>query len=315
MSQVASQAAPLPDATTLLQGVESARLQIPPSRLRMLAVYRSAINTAEPELLVEFDGDRRHYAKSRVGLVVQSIFNGSEVSQFDGVNSVTINDRSRPNAEYLFDPRLFGITTTYSWNGSIAEALPYRNASKIELVGREEIGDKPTWHVRVVDSYKQQIDLWIDDKNGFQVYRYDFSTPEGTAHSSTKSFFDEHIYPWLPSRIETKEFDAKHELTLQREFLILGAETNVNLPESTWTLAGLKPSIGATVTDLRIKQRIGYWDGTSLKAESKDFASHDANNIGRRLLIILIFAATVVAFLFLILRLHSKPSASDANFR
>lgn len=53
MSQVASQAAPLPDATTLLQGVESARLQIPPSRLRMLAVYRSAINTAEPELLVQ----------------------------------------------------------------------------------------------------------------------------------------------------------------------------------------------------------------------------------------------------------------------
>ena len=249
-----------PDPITLLQGVEQSRLQIPASRLVAEMVYTNSLGSFNKELIVEFDGNKRRYLnhEAKSG----DLFDGSQAICFDGQNSVTISDTSHATANYLFDPRLLGITTTYTWGEMIETAVPYQNVKKIELVGLEQINDYKVSHVRIVDSYDQQLDLWIDSNHGFKVYRYDFSILGET--NSTLAYYENSSYPWLPSRIETSYRAGTNGSILSgRSISIIKAE-KVKLPEKTWTIAGVQPSIGAAVSDLRIKQRIGYWNGHGL---------------------------------------------------
>lgn len=249
-----------PDPMVLLQGVEQSRLQIPASRLTAEMVYTNSLASVSKQLVVEFDGNKRRYISSETKS--GDLFDGSQAICFDGKNSVTLRDTSDATANYLFDPRLLGITTTYSWGETIETAVPYQNVKKIELIGSEQIDGLPVWHVRLIDSYDQQINLWIDSDHGFKVYRYNFSIFGET--NSTLSYYENPNYPWLPSRVETSYRSGTNGSILSgRTISILKAE-KAKLPENIWTIAGVQPSVGAAVSDLRIKQRIGYWNGHGL---------------------------------------------------
>jgi hypothetical protein len=249
-----------PDPTVLLQGVVQARLQIPTTHLVAEMVYTNALGSSTEKLIVEFDGNKRRYLNSE--LKSGDLFDGSQAICFDGQNSVTIRDTSNATANYLFDPRLLGITTTFSWGETIETDVPYQNAKKTELIGAEQINGYAVWHVRVIDSYDQQLNLWIDSNHGFKVYRYDFSIFGET--NSTLSYYENPNYSWLPSRVETSyQAGTNGSILSGRTISILKAEKN-KLPETTWTIGGVQPSVGAAVADLRIKQRIGYWDGHGL---------------------------------------------------
>jgi hypothetical protein len=251
-----------PDPRTLLEGVQAVRLQIPPSRLEMSASIQNSLSTNERLMVVEFDGDRRRFARKGAELQVRSVFNGNEVIHFDGSQSVTIRDIKDSTSDYFFDPRLLGITTTYQWRESVQSVMPISN-SMIELVGREQIGEYMTWHVRIRDAHGQDIELWIDPDNDFRVYRYDLSLPD-VKRNTTLSFYSNPQYPWLPSRVESRNYRANGQLTLTRVLSIVNAEAGIEFPDSRWSLAGLSLPIGVPVGDLRTKQRLGYWNGIEL---------------------------------------------------
>ncbi|GAA4428612.1 hypothetical protein GCM10023155_19260 [Bremerella cremea] len=52
-----------------------------------------------------------------------------------------------------------------------------------------------------------------------------------------------------------------------------GADFGKSLAPSTWKLAGLEMAQGTPVSDLRVKQRMGYWDGDSLTPNFADAMS------------------------------------------
>ena len=252
----------LPNPKALLQGVEAARLRTPPSRLWLEVVYREPDTTSKPNLFIEFQGDARRFVKSNVGPEVRILYVGTNVFLFDGGDSLTVRDITMTTSDYCFDPRILGITTSYSWQESLAKNLPYRDATSMETLGREPIDGKAAWHVRAIDSYRQKIDLWIDDQNGFKVYRYDFSIPGVT--NSTRSHYDNAQYPWLPTRMVTQYSERYDTIHSERLLSLVKAEADVRFDESTWTLAGLKPPVGTSVSDLRTRKGLGYWDGTAV---------------------------------------------------
>jgi hypothetical protein len=297
-----------PDPAVLLQGVEQARLQIPASRLIAKMVYTNSLASVSKQLVVEFDGNKRRYlsGETKSG----DLFDGSQAICFDGKDSVTLRDTSDATANYLFDPRLLGITTTYSWGETIETAVPHQNVKKIELIGAEQINGLPVWHVRLIDSYDQQINLWINSDHGFRVYRYDFSILGET--NSTLSYYENPDYPWLPSRVETSYRSGTNGSILSgRTTSILKAE-KAKLPEKTWTIAGVQPAIGAAVSDLRIKQRIGYWNGHGLSQRADLEPEFEPVKMSKRfpVLMIIIFLVGPVVFLWHYYSSKRKPLAS-----
>jgi len=246
----------------LLQGVQKARSQIPVSRLQLEMVYSGTTSSQTQQVVVEFDRDKRRYTSKNLGTC--NLFDGSKVICFDGNQSVTIRDINKPTAIYLFDPRLLGVTTTYSWRETIANAVPVRDLKQIELIGSEKIAGNLTWHIRLTDSFNQLKDLWIDSENNFKVYRYDFSVIGQT--NSTLSYYEDTNYPYLPNRIETHYQTGKEVSALS--ISILKPEKNVGLEKDIWTIAGVHPAVGAAVSDLRQMKRIGYWNGHGLNEGS-----------------------------------------------
>lgn len=284
-----------PNPVTLLQGVQSVRLQIPPSRLQIRTVYADDWSTNETVMLVEFDGDQRRFAKVGGEFELRSAFNGNEVIHFDGGQSVTVRDTSNSTSDYFFDPRLLGITTTYWWSESAGHAFPMDD-SKIEVIGHERISGEMAWHVRITDSYEQRIDLWIDPDNSFRVYRFDFSI-EGLKRNEALSFYENPKFTWLPSRVESRNYRANGRLVLTRVFTILKAQADVAFSDRTWTLAGLNLPIGVSVTDLRINRRVGYWNGSGLSPVVS--LQEIAKPQRRRLIIILMVALATASFVAL----------------
>jgi len=292
-----------PDPKALIQGVESTREQIPPSCLLIRAVYRDSYVSNRAELWVMFDRDRRYFTRTNSGPEVRMLWNSSEVLRFDGNKYVVIRNLDTGTADYLFDPRVLGIVTSYSWGATIANCLPYRDALRIELIGREQVDGKSAWHVRLFSVFRSQVDLWIDEKNGFRVYRYD-EKMEGAGERSMRCFYENGAYQWLPSRIEGDARNAEGTTLYRREITMLQATANVKIPEATWTLSGLRLPLSAQVVDVRTKS-MGWWDGQRVSSGLKQTKPHPPPIGGPRGLILVVLAVLAAAPLAMLYRTRS----------
>lgn len=262
------------DPKTLLQGVEGVRLQIPPSRLLVRTLYRDQSGSPPAwNLKIEFDGDHRLVAQTAPKAGYRALFDGSNAIHFDGADSVTVRGAHDQNSDYNFDPRLLGLTTTYRWADSLSKVLPYREASRLEALGEETVAGAACSHVRIHRPKDLNIDLWIDARHNFRVHRYELRV-KGVVRCTADSFYENVDYAWLPSRVESRHYGAGGSVNYVRSFSILEAKANVKLPPETWTLEGLRPKVGASVTDLPAKRRLGYWDGVGLSQERLDVPRH-----------------------------------------
>ena len=171
----------LPDPRLLFRGVESVRQQIPPSRLVLRAAYRGGIDTSILESSLSSTTISIVFHDPSPVLRSRALFDGKKILHYDGGNSVTIRDLHDTTADYLFDPRLLGITADFVCGQTLDDVLPYRVATSLPTVGRERVGDRPTWHVRLADTntYNRRIDMWVDEERNFRVYRYEYSLAGG----------------------------------------------------------------------------------------------------------------------------------------
>lgn len=255
-----------PDPISLLQGVESARLQIPASTLRLRSTYRDSLVTNETEMLVDFDRDLRGFTYT-LGEPYRTVFDGSRVITYDEtIHQVELRNPNDQNQMRLFDPRVLGLSTYHHWEDTIENTLAYRNAARVELIGKEEADGRPAWHVRltIVQPHGSwPIDYWIDDTKGFRVYRKEYNGMRTTSHYENAS------YPWLPSLIIGKEYSGASNdvLQSQREWRILDAKADLKFSKSRWTLEGMGIKPGAAVVDLNLRRRIGHWTGKQLALE------------------------------------------------
>ncbi len=250
--------APTPEE--LLRGVENARLNIPASRLTLSTEYAHG----RYELTAEFDGpNRRFWIRSKNRNRERMVLSGTSVTHFNGTDSVTIRSVDDQNPSLFFDPRLLGITTTYWWNETLKGELPYHDGTEMQTVGAEEINGRSCWHVSIIDVHDQRRDLWIDDENGYRVYRSEFSIPGFKRNSTTPIYSGD--TESLPTRVITEYFDARGlPKTHRRIVTVLDTEPNVEFADVTWGYESLELPIGVPVADLRAKRRLGYWDGSGL---------------------------------------------------
>src|SRR6266404_1906538 len=108
-----------PDPIILLQGVEGVREQIPPSRLHIRTLYEGSFSGGEPEYMVLFNRELRYFASTNGDSPMRMLFDGKDVLRFDGASSVILRNLDTQTPDYLFDPRLLGITTSYGWDATI----------------------------------------------------------------------------------------------------------------------------------------------------------------------------------------------------
>lgn len=193
---------------------------------------------------------------------VRSHFDGELVTQFDGDKSTTIFNPDKGSIYYLFDPRVLGAVSYYSIGMTIERQLAYEKAKKVELIGAETKDDTPTWHVRVLDEYDQQLDLWIDARKNGRALRNEFKL--GRSNNVTISQYAENDEKSVfPKSVKTSSY-RDNKLGMTHSITIEKVQLDVMPSLDTWSLAGLKMPVGTPVVDLRIKQRIGYWNGNGL---------------------------------------------------
>jgi len=259
-----------PDPIALLRGVESARLQVPASSLKLRYTYRDALVTNVTDMVVDFDGELRGFnydVHSGKGDDYRTVFDGSQALTYNGpVRQLEIRNPYDQNHMVLFDPRVLGLSTYYTWDDTIESTLPYKKAAKVELIGQEKIDGKLAWHVLItieMPTGAWQVHCWIDDKNGFRVYRKDRNGVE------TYSYYENPNYPWLPSRVVGKE-RGRGSLDNETEWRVLDATPHVKLPSDRWSIVGMRLPPKTDVVDIRLKHRIGHWDGKQLVPEAPD---------------------------------------------
>ena len=252
-----------PEPITLIQGVEMARSQIPPSRLHFHIVFRDPLRKSEKDYVMEFDGDRRRSA-ALTPPDVRLFYDSSQACRYvASLNQAAFSGIDDSTADALFDPRTLGLNSGLTWAGGVSGELPYKQG-RVQMIGREQVRGINTWHVQIKmeHSTKYQIDLWIGDTERFPVYRYDMTFD--TERRSIMSFYENQAYPWLPSKVDTSSFNTDGTVRYGLVATLTKAEANVAFTEANWTLAGLNLPIGTQVMDRRTKLTIGYWNGTNV---------------------------------------------------
>ena len=296
-----------PDPITLLKGVESAREQIPPSRLIIKSRYiflasPSEIITNGGEYLVIFNRERRYFKLITGDPAIQTLFTGSEAIVYDGTPMVEIRNLDMQKTEYLFDPRIIGITFWYGWKDTIHGCLSLGDqASKIELIGKEQIDNKDVWHIRLTKENDPYLvrDFWIDDKNNFRVYQCKdcFSNGTNLECNISKSYYESEEYPWLPSRVEIEIHND-----IKQRIQVLKGTANLKIPENQWSLAGMEIPKNIEVTDIRVLRRIGYWDGKRLIPEGENPKPIPKVSFGKPAILIILILFSVIPLTIVVVR-------------
>ncbi|MEM0174339.1 MAG: hypothetical protein QXI16_07530 [Sulfolobaceae archaeon] len=252
------------------------REQIPPSYIKIkfesVNPFRRNLNYYE----IYFDKESRYYYKSNINDMVKILYNGSEVLQYSS-DTVYIMSLSQSSSYPLFDPRILGISLLF-WQSTIKSSLRYDKTCfingvpylAIELVGNDNIEGIDVWHIAVktkddISSTENVYGYWVDVKNNFRVYKYEEYLPN-IHHIIITSRYDDRVYKYLPTLVETKCFDHSGKIKWHDKIEIIEAKCPVKIEQKMWTVAGLNPRKGAEIVDLRIKKGIGYWNGTKVVA-------------------------------------------------
>ena len=254
-------------AIALLRAVENARLAVPKGKVVITATYNGGIGETSQRLSVLFDEGVRRF-QTEHGVCV--IHNGSELLHYDGAGAAVIRAPLNDTADYCFDPRIFGITSTYQIDETIESCLAYEGAKRIVFEGAERLNGTLTHHVSVIDNYDQQLDFWIEENDAYRVHRFDFHARGSSLATVTSSEYDAKGFgkgfECLPKRVtsETRRVDSD-KVVRRREVVFESLKSVANISADQWKMGALGMERGTPVADLRIKERVGYWDGEGLR--------------------------------------------------
>jgi len=255
-------------ALALLRAVENARLGVVAGKLDLDTDYRTGVVHNKSRYTIVFDGDRRRFDATEGKSPMRSVFTPTDLIHYDGVGSCTLRDPKSGLSEYCFDPRTLGITGVYLAELSVPSCLRFRGAKSVGMIGEERISGHSTTHVRVEDAYGQLNDFWIDQAEGFPVHRYEFALPGGERRSVVICQYDKAVLlGTIPVEVSLTGYDAEGNVDRQCLMRVLSVDLAYKPDSQTWKLTGLELPVGTPVTDLRLKQRIGYWDGKGLSKQ------------------------------------------------
>ena len=200
---------------------------------------------------------------------LRSSFDGLQFLQYAKEMGARIMDQAQGTPDFVFDPRILGISDEFGIQRTIANSLFFEKAKAITLVGREVIDGKTTWHVHVLDRNSNDNDFWIEDDDTFRVLKC--SSKASYAEVENVSTYREGNEWPLPEKVINRKFDLKTgQVARQIEVIITKAEFGVKVDPKLWTLAGLGIPLGELVIDERHQKIAGHFDGEGL---TKDYSA------------------------------------------
>ncbi|HEY0551721.1 MAG TPA: hypothetical protein VGF13_19100, partial [Verrucomicrobiae bacterium] len=279
---VSIQAADPPDPWILLQGLHSARMQVPPSSLKLQMTYADPLVTNVFVTTVDFDGERRGFHDLNSSMADpgwQSLFDGTRVTTYNqNVNQVSYRTLETQNGARLFDPRVLGLVSVYAWKESLDSRFPTQDLGwTAEIIGREEINGRPAWHL-LAKMKNVEMDFWIDETKGFRLYRYDLNGVQTISH------YDNPAYPWLPNLVVSKIYRHRQPSPDEvapktRTVEVLEARSNVKFPKNRWSLAAMTLKPGADIVDQGLQRSVGRWNGKRVLPVQGDVEAPPPRNL------------------------------------
>ena len=251
---------------TLIEGVVFSRSQIPASFLHLRAEYQSATVNNDDEFLIVFENERRMFCRTNHLYDTRSIFTSTNILRYQGGkgSDIEIHPASQPPPEFLFDPRVLGISAQLLTSHELLRFLDIKRSTTIELAEatQQQVSGTLTWHVRMrFDGTNPPftLDLWIDPAKDFRVMKSILEIL-GLWRWEVDSVYENASYPWLPSKTISKAF-RNGQLDSQRTISVISAISDYQVPKSIWSVAGLNAPAGVAVVDNLQKLEIGTWDG------------------------------------------------------
>ncbi len=217
--------------------------------------------------LKQMDGDREAFVRAGLGefknVHIRSAFDGVQFLQYAEEMGARIMDYKQGTPDFVFDPRILGVSFYFGINDTVANSLNYEKAKAITLVGDETIDGKRAWQVQVLDLDGEERDFWIQDDDTFRVLKCrDHASYQNLETIST--YHEGADWP-LPEKVVNRKFDRKTgQIARQIEVTITKADFGAAVDPKLWTLAGLGMPLGKMVIDERIQKVVGHFDGEGL---------------------------------------------------
>ena len=193
---------------------------------------------------------------------VRSAYDGAQLMQYSEDLGAYVKDASKGTPDYVFDPRILGISTQYLISKTVPIFLAHHDAKSVSMVGAEELDGHRTWHVRVVGKNDQDRHFWIENSADFKVRKSESISRNSKSTVTARYLEDQTI--GLPKWVELREYDRDDTLSRVVTITVEKAEYNVSVDPKQWTLAGLGMPLGEMVIDQRIHRVVGHFDGEGL---------------------------------------------------
>ncbi len=262
-----------PDAMGILRGLENTRTDAKPFRVK--GVFLRVIPGAEQErsFAVEYEkGKYRIASEGKAKSVV--VFDGTQLFSYDGKDSAVITtvDR-RVSSGLAFDPRSLGISTGLYSDLTLEKNIAYHSGTDVSFGGPKvnTRGSKAVT-IELTDQYSQRIRFDVQPNSPFRVHYYSKTIPlsDGggifSVYVTETEYWPDDADGWLPRKLvmyslpEGKPKQRVDEAVVEFE----KPEFVSGFDPETWTEKGLSMPFGQPLADLRIKQRVGYWNGIEL---------------------------------------------------
>ncbi len=185
-----------------------------------------------------------------------------------GHPSATTKPVSRGPSNFLFDPRLLGVSTDLSAKTPFGMYFGYQNCKEATVVGRETIRGVETWHLKVLTSIDSRLEYWIEDRADFRVHRVLWDFQKLPLVRIIESVYDPQApNDVIPKSMAIQEFGARkgEEPKLTSTITVDVERIEFKTPaKEPGTIASLDLPTGTRVDDERTDKVVGYWDGTKI---------------------------------------------------
>ncbi|MDB5340314.1 MAG: hypothetical protein JWN70_5933 [Planctomycetaceae bacterium] len=260
------------ETLVVLKGLENVRTHFKPFTVRGTAT-RPVLGKDHK---VEFRADceaMKYRITSRPGLSTVSVYDGTRLLLYDGNNSATISTPDHRTSTLAFDPRSLGLATGLYSDLLLETNLAYRAAEDIVIaeipVARQQPG---LVGIELTDRFGQRIHFEIDDRAPYRLRYYSKTIPRTDGKGVFVKYVTESEYwadqpeSWIPRKLTMYTLE-EGRADRRRVDMIVDLERPESVAAfdpSIWTISGLSLPFGQPVADLRIRERIGYWNGKEL---------------------------------------------------
>lgn len=261
------------EAVGYLRALENVRTVFGPFKLHGVATELWLGRSARIEFQVDCQGSKYRVA-SLGGSNKVSVFDGDRFLSYDGGNSATIStpDR-RATVSFAFDPRSLGFSTGLYSDLTLEENIAFHSATNVVIseipVNRRMPG---LIGIELTDRFQQRIRFEIEKSAPYRVHYYSKTIPRQdgagvfTKYVTESEYWEDQSRTWVPKKLRMYTLDEGRE-----DHRVDTMAVDFDKPEivtaidpGVFSISGLSLPFGQPVADLRIHERIGYWNGTGL---------------------------------------------------